>query len=441
MFPNIHETGGVLILALVLLAAPAFGDSTGDPTDYRLRRYDNGATLIHDRKANPPVFAVKVFVPAGSAADPEGKEGLARLTARMLTSQTARRDMVSFSRFADDHGLRISASVYPDFTELSFTSTTEFHGELLTLLREVFTRPTFRKPALARLKKQQLSAISQRKDSAFQFGFDEALRSFYGDHPYAHPETGNASAVRDLTAEDCRSFFERFYHTESLVVSSVGDVPRNRMEELVRNLELPGGQPAKVPAQRADPPSEHQFRGSPVRQPTHVLVYPAPPIQSENYPATKLLDALLGGGMGSLLFSEIREKRSMGYQVGSLYPSRRSTSYFMIYLGGGTPEGDSFREALEEPLRRLAEEGPTPSEMEQAKEYLTGNFLLSHQTHGKQAWYRGFYEIMGRGASYDERYPEAIRQVERNQIRELARTLLVEHDPLFLTVRPGDSSP
>lgn len=409
---------------------------TTKPTSFTKSNLDNGITLMHEKQTTPPVVAIRIFIPGGSALEAEGQEGLTHLTARMLTRQTANRDMYEFSRFVDDNGLKINSSISNDYTRLSLTGVSEFRKTLLKATREILTEPGFDPDALERLRRQQLANIRQRRDQAFSYAIDEARSTFYGDHPYNHHKLGLEETVESFTARDCQNFYENQIQNKPVILSVVGDIEEDEVHSLFSDMGAYDSDESSVsPVPETN--GGREFRTKDVDQPTHILVYEAPEISRDEYVSAKVLDSLLGGGMSSILFNEMREERSLGYQVGSSFPSRRFTSSFSVYLGGDAESnGETFRTVFQEIVENLIEEGPTEEQLSKAKEYLKGNFLLEHETPGKRAWYRGFYEVLGREADFDQRYPGLIDEITKENIQDICEKMFGLESPLFLTVEP-----
>lgn len=410
------------------------------PTEATRRTLDNGVTYFHEHRTTTPVIAIRVFVPGGSSLESRDREGLCHLTTNAMTRETDDMDMYEWSRFVDDHGLKINGSVSNDYSKLSMTGIDDYEDALMDAVRDVLTRPTFSPETIERLTRQQTANIRQRRDKAFSFAMDEARREFYGDHPYNHHKYGREETVGSFTAEDCREFYEKNIEAVAPIVSVVGPVEPSTIESVLEALGPFDRNQSAIP-DVTDTHGSRTLRSRDVDQPTHVLTYPAPAIESEDYVPIKVLDSLLGGGMSSILFDEMREQRSLGYQVGSSYGSRRLTSNFSVYLGGDAEtNGDTFRSVFGEIVDKLCEDGPTEQRLHKAKEYLKGNFLLEHETPGKSAWYRGFYEVLGRSAEFDRNYPDLIGDVTPTDIQQVSKTLFQDEDPLFLTVHPDEKN-
>lgn len=423
-----------VILSLIVIPMPESRNAQASE-EFSKQVTDGGITLLHEKRSEPPVVAVRIFVPTGSSSDPEGKEGLARLTARVLASRTTDRDLREFNRFKSRFGLKIGTSVYPDFTEFSFTAIRDHHEQLLGTIGDLFSIEPLPDRLLDHLKRQQLASLAGRQDRTHTLALDSALETFYGDHPYSHPPIGRIDSVKSLRSQDVVEFYRNHYSPEGTVVSTVGAVSENVFVESLGNLSLPASSPRPVTADLGSPADTRLVLDRNVDQPTHLVMRAAPHAGAESYVATKVLDAILGGGMSSRLFLEMREKRSLGYQVASSYPSRRLTSTFRVFLGGGQPDGGEFRRVLDQIWEDLKTSGPADTELRRAKDYLIGNFKLNHETAGKKAWYRGFYEVLGLGADFDRRYPDRIRAITTDSVRSTVEKLL-DGPSLFLSIQP-----
>jgi zinc protease len=406
------------------------------PTEASRRTLDNGITYFHEHRTTTPVIAIRVFVPGGSSLESRDREGLCHLTTNAMTRETGDMDMYEWSRFVDDHGLKINGSVANDYSKLSMTGIADYKDALMDAVRDVLTRPTFSPETIERLTRQQTAKIRQRRDQAFSFAMDEARREFYGDHPYNHHKYGREETVDSFNAEDCQQFYEEQIGSTAPIVSVVGPVDPSTIESVLEDLG-PFNQNQSAVPDVTDTHVGRTRRSRDIDQPTHVLTYPAPAINSGDYVTIKVLDSLLGGGMSSILFDEMREQRSLGYQVGSSYGSRRLTSNFSVYLGGDAESnGETFRSVFKEITERLIEEGPADERLKKAREYLKGNFLLEHETPGKSALYRGFYEVLGRTSEFDRNYPDLIDKITPADIQQSCEALFKDTKPLFLTVQP-----
>jgi zinc protease len=166
-----------------------------------------------------------------------------------------------------------------------------------------------------------------------------------------------------------------------------------------------------------------------------IVGYPAPPVASPDYPAMKVLNAILGGGMSSRLFSELRDKRALAYSTGSFYPSRAEESHLVTYIIALPDNAEAARQGILEIIKEIQERGVPQEELERAKSYVIGNYRIEHETTERRAWYLGWYETLGVGYQMDAYYPQLIQAVTAEDIQRVAQKYLQQY--VLSLVGPG----
>src|SRR5262249_12258285 len=154
-----------------------------------------------------------------------------------------------------------------------------------------------------------------------------------------------------------------------------------------------------------------------------------PPATPDNYAVMMLLDAILGGGKRARLFSNLRQKYEIGYELGSFYQGLRFQSHIVGYVvtspvrrnpqtGATEPVTDFAREHLVEQFRDLAEKGPTDHELARAKNYLVGHYALQHERNADQAQRLVWTDAMRLGIDFDQDLAAKISGVTKEQIQQ-----------------------
>jgi predicted Zn-dependent peptidase len=155
-----------------------------------------------------------------------------------------------------------------------------------------------------------------------------------------------------------------------------------------------------------------------------VMGYLAPPIASKDYAAMKVLDSIMGGSMNSRLFTELRDKKGLAYQVGSMYPSRLGPSIFATYIGASPENHDGVVAGILEEVERIKNEPVPEEELERAKTYIKGTFIMSQESNMGQASLYGTYEMLGVGYQFVDQYPALIGEVTAEKVQQAARAYL-----------------
>ena len=144
----------------------------------------------------------------------------------------------------------------------------------------------------------------------------------------------------------------------------------------------------------------------------------------EDYPAVKVLSAILGGGMAGRFFSDLRDKQALAYTTAAQYPSRVDQSFFLALLGTAPENVAKAEAALREQLARIQREPVADEELRVGKAYLLGNLEMDRRTNARQAWYLGSLETAGVGYEYLDRYTTQVRAVTAADVQRVARRYL-----------------
>jgi len=155
---------------------------------------------------------------------------------------------------------------------------------------------------------------------------------------------------------------------------------------------------------------------------------------SSNYAADMVAVAAAGGGKASRMFQDLREQRGLAYELGTLYPPTAYQSHALAYVVSATytlqpdargekPTIETIREALKTSLDGLRSNALSQAEVDRAKSYLIGSFAVRHQRLQERAKHLAWYEALGLGYDYDDRYVDTLRAVTLEQARESANRL------------------
>jgi zinc protease len=173
----------------------------------------------------------------------------------------------------------------------------------------------------------------------------------------------------------------------------------------------------------------------PAAQAQVLVAFLAPPASHADYAAVKVLATALGGGMAGRLFTEVRDKQGLAYSTSGSYPSRRGPGVFFTQLGTAPANQARAEVAMLGELDRIRRDPLSPSELARAKAYLLGQFGLDRRTNARLAWYDAFFEALGVGPDFADRYVQAVEAVTAEDVQRVARTYLTT--PTIVTLGPA----
>jgi predicted Zn-dependent peptidase len=167
------------------------------------------------------------------------------------------------------------------------------------------------------------------------------------------------------------------------------------------------------------------------------LGYPAVSVHHADYLGLKFLITYLCNGMSSRLFSELREKQGLAYEVSGFYPTRQANSHFITYLGTTPSNAERALTQMRGELDRLGEGAMTEDELAIVKRKWAGQYALGKQTNGQIAQIYGWYEILGLDSDYDQGFLTAMAAFPLESVHRIAQTYFAH--PIFSVVGPADS--
>jgi predicted Zn-dependent peptidase len=340
---------------------------------------------------------------------------------------TQRRDALAIAQSMELLGAAFGVDAQEDYIALGGQVTVDRWAETFALFREVLLTPTFPAAEVEKEREALLNAIRTRHENIFNVAEERFRLEMYGTHPYGRPDEGTEKAVSAMDREALVQWHRRRLSLKGAVLVTVGNLPMKDLQKDVEGL---------VKAWSSVASSETAAPLAPVSYPTairaveetrkfeqgYIMVgYPAPSATHPDYPAFKLINALLGGGMSSPLFYAVREQAGLAYEVSSFYSSRNAGSALVIYAGTDPQKVDLAESKIHEVIKNFLAQPPLESDVTDAKNLIRGHYLMDHQTNARLAWYLGWWELLGKGYGFDTVYPKEIAEVTPASIHAVAK--------------------
>ncbi len=421
----------LVLMALLLWPAPAFATQVQEVVSAKGVK----AWLVEDHAL--PLIAVKfTFLDSGIAYDPKGKGGRASMAASMLMEGAGQLDATAFSKALEDHAIELGFGADEDGFSGSMSSISEYTPQAFSYLGMALNAPRFDAVAMERVRQQMLSAqTQQQKDPEYLLQRRWAAQ-IYGDHPYANAALGTDASVKALSDADLKGYMQAYLARDRLVVSVVGDITPEALKPLLDeefgNLPATAKPDVVVSDVKLPLAAKQDVVDSDI--PQTVAVFGTQGIMRDDkaFYDAYVMNYLLGGSsLSSKLFSEVREKRGLTYSISSnLMPMRHAA----VWGGGFATRNEKVGEAvaaLRDVLGRFAKEGPTDKELKQAKQYLTGSFVLGLDSNHEIASYLITMQVNHLGIDYLDRRNALMEGVTKEGVKAIAAKLV---DPKGLQV-------
>lgn len=359
-----------------------------------------GAKVLFVEARELPMFDLRLTFAAGSSQD-DGVPGLATLTNAMLNEGVPGKDVGAIAAGFEGLGAEFGNGAYRDMAVASLRSLSaqEQREPALALFAEVLGKPTFPADSLARIKNQLLAGFEFQKQNPGKLASLELFERLYGQHPYAHPSEGTAQSIPAITRQQLQAFHARAYAAGNAVIALVGDLSRAEAEAIADQVSAalpPGPALAKIAQPQTPKPGASHIE-YPSNQ-THLMIAQLGIDRRDpDYTALYLGNQIFGGGgFGTRLMSEVREKRGLTYGVYSGFSAMQARGPFMINLQTRADLSEGTLALVKQLLADYLRDGPTQQELDNAKRELAGSFPLSTASNAAivgQLASMGFYDL------------------------------------------------
>jgi zinc protease len=359
-----------------------------------------GARVLFVEARQLPMFDLRLTFAAGSSQD-DGVPGLATLTNAMLNEGVPGKDVTAIAEGFESLGAEFGNGAYRDMAiaSLRSLSAAEQREPALALFEQVIGQPTFPADALARIKNQLLAGFEYQKQNPGKLAGLQLFERLYGNHPYAHPSEGSEQSIPGISVAQLQAFHHKAYAAGNVVIALVGDLSRAEAEAIAAQVSaaLPQGPALPRIAQPEEPkagPSHIEF---PSNQTHLMLAQLGVDRRDPDHAALTLGNQILGGGgFGTRLMEEVREKRGLTYGIYSGFSAMQARGPFMINLQTRADQSEGTLKLVQDILADYLANGPTQKELDDAKREMVGSFPLTTASNADivgQLGAMGFYDL------------------------------------------------
>ncbi|PKP77297.1 MAG: peptidase M16 [Alphaproteobacteria bacterium HGW-Alphaproteobacteria-3] len=384
-----------------------------------------------------PVVVMEVAWKGGAAIDPEGKSGLASMVSGLLDEGAGELGSAAFQIRMQDIAARMSFSSDSDYFSGTLTTLANRKDEAFELFAMAISEPRFDEDAVARIRGQIATSIARNRQSPDWIASNGWYNAAFGDHPYARDGDGTPESIAAIERADLVAFTKNALAMSNLKIAVVGPVTPSELRSLLDRTF--GGLPRE--AQIAEIPKVEVKKDGEVTVvvrdfPQSVVLFGLEGVSREDpdfIPAYVMNYILGGGSFSSRLTEEVREKRGLAYSIGTyLYPMD-SAAMLLGQVGTKNERVGQTLSLIRQEMARMAQEGVTADQLDDAKTYLTGSYPLRFTSNRSIASQLLGIQIAGYGIDYVDGRNALIEAVTREDVARVARRLL-KPDELLVTI-------
>jgi len=387
----------------------------------------NGLTII--TYAMPQVWsvAVGIWIGTGSRYENAQNNGISHFIEHMLFKGTTRRTARQIAEELEAVGGQLNA-----FTSKEHTCyyAKVLRGNLpiaVDVLSDMVLNPLFDASEIERERGVVIEEIKMYDDTPEELVFDLIENELWGNHGIGWPISGSIEVVQSLTREAILDYYHHYYVPNNIVVVGAGNVEHH---SFVQEVAQRFGSVARGNG-GFECPAAHWQRGAVVRvkdiEQVHLcLGLPGYSLTDPEQYALQVLNNILGGGMSSRLFQEIREKRGLAYSVYSSFSPYADTGLFAIYAGTSGESAAEVVNLIMQEFAHIKERGFTAEEFRRAKESLKGSLLLSLEGTTSQMLRIGKAQLSYGRVSTPEELIAKLEAVQPEDVARVAQDVLDE---------------
>jgi len=408
---------------------------------YRKTTLENGVRVITETMPHVRSASIGIWADVGSAAESAQERGISHLVEHMLFKGTNRRTARAIAEQMDGVGGNLNAFTDKE-TTCYYAKVIDHHVPLaVDVLTDMFLHSTFDPAELEKEQRVILEEIKMYDDSPDELIHDLFIQTMWSDSSLGAPTIGFADTVTSLTRDDLKEHMRRRYTPNSVVVAAAGHIQHAEIVDLFSAGFAGFEGTCKLPEPedpRATPST--LFRTKDSEQAYLVLGTRGLSVRDERRYVLSVMDTILGGGMSSRLFQEIREKRGLVYTVYSFQAAYRGAGLFAVYAGTSPDNVRECISVIRDQLAKLRDQRVADDELRLAKEHIKGNLTLALESTSSRMIRLGRSEFsLGRNLTTEE-IESRVDEVTSEEIQALAAELLAEDQLGLCVLGPVDET-
>lgn len=385
----------------------------------------DGATMLYTPNSSNDIIAISIYAKGGQLLDKIA--GTANLTAATMMKGTKNYTSLELSQVLEDNGIKIVPSVGADAFSITVLTTKDEYDKTMELLNEVVNNAIFDDYEIEKVKSDKLSAIKTNKDVPIKQAIEEYRDMIYKNTPYSISSKVLEKNIQNIKKSDIIEYYNKIFNPKNIVISINGNIDKDKTIQDLNKIFEPKADSQTFDYKIYDSkiPRITTPRTNTIKMPTEtawiLLGWQTDGVLSEkDYATLQVIDSILGTGMSSRLFKELREQEGLAYQLGTGYSPNVLRGSFMMYIGTNPATLEKSKQGLLSEIEKLKTEYVGDKELKDAKEKLIGNYVIGLETNLDKASNIGWYETSTRGYEFKEKYVDLINSVTDADIIEVA---------------------
>ncbi len=383
---------------------------------------DNGLKVVF-APCEAQSVAFGLFVASGSRHETNRLAGISHFIEHMLFKGTPRFSPLAITRAVEGRGGNFNAWTSEEATAFYTHLPREYMAEAIDIILDMYLNAAIPSEEFERERSVILEEIKMYEDEPDSVAMENLQRALFRGNALARPVAGSAKTLERMTPKTLRDYLDAHYLAENTVAVLVGDFDP---EKAARLLSKPALRHGRAPTTRlvAERVEREVVKSMSVKQTQLALGWRTFGLHDPRKYSAAVFDALMGRGMSSRLFQEVREKRGLSYDISSRMQFFGDAGMWTITAGIDYAKRDEALNVIRRELERVREKPVSEAELERTKEFLVGNFRLSFEKALSKLFFYGQTALAFSRLVDPEEQIRAIAKVTRDDVKTVARSIL-----------------
>lgn len=382
----------------------------------------NGVRVITERMPNVRSVSTGVWIGTGSREESLLQTGLSHFIEHMVFKGTKNRSAEQIARSVDSIGGGLDAFTSKELVSYNVKVLDEHLPQAFDIVCDLVRNPLFEKSDIEKEKGVILEELKMEIDNPEYLIHEIFSSNFWKGHALGRPILGTRQTIRSFDRDKVENYYRQFYTPRNILITAAGNLSHRRLVHLVEN-HFGDLKAHKVPTLKSQPRAHAPlvFRNKSSLEQVHVyLGVPSIAMPHEERFPCYILNAILGGGMSSRLFQNIREKQALAYTVYSELTMYRDAGCMLIYAGTSPRSAGKVIDSVVHELQELVEHRVTPEELRRAKDHLKGSFVLGLESTSSRMGNLARQELYFKRFFTIDEMLDMVEDVTAEQVQKLA---------------------
>lgn len=400
---------------------------------------DNGSTLLISPNDLNDIVAMSIYIKGGDFL--EKIPGTADLMSSVMLKGTKNYSSLELAQNLEENGIKISPSASSDTFLIDVLTLKSQLPKTFELLNEIVNSATFNDYEIEKTKASMLDSIKQSRDVPMNVALEEYKNLIFENSVYSNGTKVVEKTLPKVQRDDILEYYNTIFNPKNIVISVNGNIADsenfanivNQFSEIfsskcaVNDSEFDyKNYASKIPPLTS--PKTVVKNVNDLKTAWLIMGWQTSGVLNQKDSATlQVIDAILGSGMSSRLFKNIRDQEGLAYQLGSGYSPKILRGSFTLYIGTNPKTLNLAKLKMLEEVNKLKTEFVSNKELQEAKDKIIGNFIISQETNLDKASTVSWFEASGRGFDFKDKYEKLINSVTASDIIEVANKYFNEN--------------